>query len=512
MLKYYIQFIYKVPVDERNLLLDQRTVRKQMIGRIDLIYESKINRRKLRGRSNKNETVKLIPTSSEDESDGKKDGSETNKVDVVDEVSTDEEKDGSETNKVDVVDKVSTSNTIKVNTLAKVLDRYGVSNRAGAAIASAALIDAGVVSEIDSKNLIDKNKLQRARQKERNSRMKDSVDDVRSIYFDGRKDRTLKFTAGKLHHIVEEHVVVIIEPGSQYFGHVSPTSCSAANISNSIIDLFAKRQVSVITIRVVGCDGTVTNTGNRGGVIKLLEDHISSPVQWFICQLHSNELPLRHLILHLDGTTQGPKAFKGAIGKQLPDVMSLPAVDFVAIDSDLPTILRSDLSSDQKYLCDMVLAISNGKCSNALLNREPGAMAHSRWLTTANRILRLYVATLQPHPHLVILANYIVKVYAPMWFEIKLKSSVFFGAKHLHKTIKLSRYLPDNLKAIIDPVLQRNGYFGHTENILLAMLADDKMHIRKLAYHRICKIREQFGSPPDVAIRKFCLQSFKVID
>lgn len=143
MLKYYIQFIYKVPVDERNFLLDQRTVRKQMIGRIDLIYESKIHRRKLRGRSNKNETVKLIPASSEDESDGKKDGSETNKVDVVDEVSTDEEKDGSETNKVDVVDKVSTSNTIKVNTLAKVLDRYGVSNRAGSAIASAALIDAG---------------------------------------------------------------------------------------------------------------------------------------------------------------------------------------------------------------------------------------------------------------------------------------------------------------------------------------------------------------------------------
>ena len=40
-----------------------------------------------------------------------------------------------------------------------ICDRYGVSSRAGAAIANAALADAGVISAADQANVIDKNKL-----------------------------------------------------------------------------------------------------------------------------------------------------------------------------------------------------------------------------------------------------------------------------------------------------------------------------------------------------------------
>ena len=39
----------------------------------------------------------------------------------------------------------------------------------------------------------------------------------------------------------------------------------------------------------------------------------------------------------------------------------------------------------------------------------------------------------------------------------------------------------DDLKEIIDPVIKRNGYFGHPEGILLAMLKDQRSHIKQLA-------------------------------
>jgi hypothetical protein len=67
------------------------------------------------------------------------------------------------------------------------------------------------------------------------------------------------------------------------------------------------------------------------------------------------------------------------------------------------------------------------------------------------------------------------------------------------RTIHLSRYLPDELKHIIDPVLQRNGFFGHPENILLAMITDERKHVRELGLRRILKAR----STRVAGIRKF---------
>jgi len=124
----------------------------------------------------------------------------------------------------------------------------------------------------------------------------------------------------------------------------------------------------------VGCDGTNVNTGNRGGVITLLEKELQKPLQWLICKLHANELPLRHLLKHLDGVTSGPRAFKGLIGKQLLGCETLPLAVFVAIEGELPDINRLNLSTDQRYLCDMCDAISKGIRSEPLSRRDPGAL------------------------------------------------------------------------------------------------------------------------------------------
>ncbi|KAK4882474.1 hypothetical protein RN001_005793 [Aquatica leii] len=135
-------------------------------------------------------------------------------------------------------------------------------------------------------------------------------------------------------------------------------------------------------------------------------------------------------------------------------------------------------------------------------------MAHSRWLTTANRLLRLYISTKNPSYNLTILTEYVMKVYAPTWFEIKIRPSCRHGSYHFFGIIRKSRFLPKELKKVVDPVLQRNGYFGHPENLLLAMLADDRKYIRELGLRRILKCRQAKHNVN--LVREFNIPSFNL--
>lgn len=78
--------------------------------------------------------------------------------------------------------------------------------------------------------------------------------------------------------------------------------------------------------------------------------------------------------------------------------------------------------SHKPYIICMV--VISGVCTEQLSKKDPVRLFHSRWLTTANRILRYYVSVENPSEELLMLATYIVKVYAPMWFCIKLNSLI----------------------------------------------------------------------------------------
>ncbi|KAL4720726.1 hypothetical protein ACJJTC_009565, partial [Scirpophaga incertulas] len=205
-----------------------------------------------------------------------------------------------------------------------------------------------------------------------------------------------------------------------------------------------------------------------------------------------NELPLRHLFLHLDGCTSGPKSYVGPLGKALESCENLSIKKITCIEGQLlPEMPKDPKSTDQQYLHKIVTAVISGEFPDDLKNRSPGKLSHARWLTRANRILRLYVGTDEPSENLKILATFVVKVYAPSWFLIKNKPSCKDGTRHLFNMIVASRYLPESLKNVIDPVIQRNSYFAHPENILLAMITDDTKHIRELAARRILKARSK---------------------
>src|SRR5688572_20525060 len=181
------------------------------------------------------------------------------------------------------------------------------------------------------------------------------------------------------------------------------------------------------------------------------------------------------------------------MGKELAACEKLPVASFSPIQANFPEIANvvSDLSIDQRYLYNICDAVHKGLCSAELSRKDPGAISHSRWLTAANRVLRLYVAIDHPSENLKILVTYIMKVYAPVWFAIKKLSSCRYGTVHLWETIGKSRYLSQEIMSIIDPVIQRNAFFAHPENILLCMLGDDRKHIRELGMRRILRARSE---------------------
>ena len=70
----------------------------------------------------------------------------------------------------------------------------------------------------------------------------------------------------------------------------------------------------------------------------------------YVCMFHFNELSLRHLVLHIDGTTSGPTAFSGNIGKALAKCHKLSIVKFDARQNNLPNavheVVTNNISKD----------------------------------------------------------------------------------------------------------------------------------------------------------------------
>ena len=205
-------------------------------------------------------------------------------------------------------------------------------------------------------------------------------------------------------------------------------------------------------------------------------------------------MPLRHLFSYLDGPTAGPKAFSGTIGKALQTCDKNPVVRFKPIEAREP--LRSidvdDLSTDQKYLYAVCLAVTYGKFHNDLEYKNPGNICQSRWLTLANRVLRLYASVSTPSENLKTLADFIVNVYVPTWFDIKCQPKCINGPIHLWNMIKRMQHLSETFqKEVLESMVKRGAYYAHQENVLIAMINDNNVTIRELGFRRILKARQE---------------------
>ena len=133
-----------------------------------------------------------------------------------------------------------------LSNFAAACNRTGVSCRAAAMIVTAALDDI----EGENANVIDKNKVTREKQKSKKQYMDlNENTNVISLYFDGRKDRTLLMeesgTKRIRREVIEERVTVLAEPGSRCLGHFAPSSGTAKNIANSLIEFCKEKQIDI---------------------------------------------------------------------------------------------------------------------------------------------------------------------------------------------------------------------------------------------------------------------------
>ena len=94
----------------------------------------------------------------------------------------------------------------------------------------------------------------------------------------------------------------------------------------------------------------------------------------------------------------------------------------------------------------VVLAIVN-ICSS-LQQNSPGNLNHARWLTKANRILRLYMSQRRPSVELVKVCSFILNVYSPSWFHIKQHNSCQDGAKNFFFLLQLCQQLSNEAKTL----------------------------------------------------------------
>ena len=145
-----------------------------------------------------------------------------------------------------------------------------------------------------------------------------------------------------------------------------------------------------------------------------------------------------------------------------------------------------DLSSDQYYAYRICSAVMLGSVDANLEFLEVGKLNHLRWLTLGLRILRFYVAQEKPTSNLSTLAKFLIKVYFPIWFQIKFNNKITDGPKNYLNILTQVMGFPNKIiQDIAVAVLQRNAYFAHHENVLLAMMAHNNHNVRLLAVNKI---------------------------
>ncbi|KAK3911413.1 HTH-type transcriptional regulator GltR [Frankliniella fusca] len=75
--------------------------------------------------------------------------------------------------------------------------------------------------------------------------------------------------------------------------------------------------------------------------------------------------------------------------------------------------------------------------------------------------------------------QHLLTCYIPVWFAIKNNSSIVDGSRHLFKAIETVRHCPVKVQKIVNPVIQTNSFFAHSENILLTMCFDGRQEVRE---------------------------------
>ncbi|KAG0718100.1 hypothetical protein GWK47_007861 [Chionoecetes opilio] len=386
----------------------------------------------------------------------------------------------------------------EISNIALASVRYGIGLRPTAAIATAALIDAGIITEDNTSKVIDKSKVKRAQEKLMRELGQEFEEKCREdggiscILFDRRTDLTNVMMEAEGSDqsfpamIKEEHYSAVSEPGSYYLFHFIPEK---ATKEESHAEKFAKIMFAWLkergfdkTLLAIGGDSTNVNTGVKAGVMRKLELHLGRKLVWLVCNLHTGELPLRHFIVGLDGPTLSDKQLSGLIGKLLDS-----ATDFEIN----PNFTRISVGPPLIKLPDKGWSASCREALHLLL--EIGPVNYSRWLTTANRLIRLWVSKHELKgknlKNLHCIVEFIIGVYYPYWFNVKVKHSWIEGPRYILFQLDCLKSQRKEVLDIVMPTVKRSVWYAHSEAILQTMLCSEDQKERFWGVERILAIR-----------------------
>ena len=99
--------------------------------------------------------------------------------------------------------------------------------------------------------------------------------------------------------------------------HLEPEGVKGEQNADSVLEFLTSQKLADIW-QIVGGDSTAANTGKHNGAFTFLEKKLGRKLTSVLCMLHLNELPFRHIFVHLEGTTRSNNTFMGVIGKLLP--------------------------------------------------------------------------------------------------------------------------------------------------------------------------------------------------
>ena len=340
--------------------------------------------------------------------------------------------------------------------------------------------------------------------------MKDETDmKYECLLFDGKTDLTkvmIERDGKKVQATAEEeHITMVGQPGDKFLGHIAPVAKDAVTISDGIWDFVVENGYEE-DLEVVGGDSTVTNTGHKGGIINLIEKKKGQRLLIVICQLHVNELPLRHLIRARDIPTLSNNKFGGPIGELIGgDIEKMPFnLQFKRIKNEgakllsLPEKVVADLSTDQQYGFRLASLIVGTDVDASVLGLKPGPISHARWLTTANRFMRIYVTKHgllgNGKTDLLLIVTYIVKCYYVIWFDIKCHPTSLAAPGILFRQMQIVKSLPKPIRDVVQPRISDGSWYAHSEH-LLHLLASDDEEYRRFAVKKTLEIRgdSEFG-------------------
>ena len=87
-----------------------------------------------------------------------------------------------------------------------------------------------------------------------------------------------------------------------------------------------------------------------------------------------------------------------------------------------------------------------------------GPLCHSTWITLATRLLCLYTRKQNPSQKPTDIVKYIVQIYAPTWFPIKVSSKVADSPKILFTTIAF--HDNDDIRQVAQKNIKGNAFLS----------------------------------------------------